>query len=170
MLWLAGAPKFSKGGPTTARWDKRPICPRRMVREKGRWSKTTLVVTAHGSSPDISRRRSVPTIGSYASSLRVTRTWPATRTGLVGVYDEQHEGTQICVPLSTRFGIRLQRVIGKLGSGGHYDGNRLAGAIPRGTSAAARTQPEDNQRISPLLSASCHLPLHVPTMTRSNSL
>jgi hypothetical protein len=40
---------------------------------------------------------------------------------------------------STRFS--LQRHIGKFGSGGHYEGICLAGAIPRETSPAARTQP-----------------------------
>src|SRR6201987_2298052 len=47
-----------------------------LLREKGKRSKTTCVVTAHVTSPDILRRRSV----SYALLPRVTRTWPATRT------------------------------------------------------------------------------------------
>src|SRR5919109_2582979 len=50
--WVPGAPKFSKDGPTAARWNKRAICSRhRLLREKGRWSKTTWVVTDHATSP-----------------------------------------------------------------------------------------------------------------------
>jgi hypothetical protein len=174
--WVAGAPKFSKDGPITARWNKRPLnSRRRLLREKGRRSKTTWVVTDHATSPGISTHRS----DLYASSPRVARTWPVTitaywrsrrttrrRSGLRVAIGDLPDGSgsisrhrlfgigiahAACVfdraacLHSTRFS--LQRLIGKFGSGGHYEGICLAGAIPRGTSPAARTQPQDKQRI-----------------------